>query len=403
MAPFRVVVFSASVTFAVTVLVGFISEPSEKIAADPVPDESVSVGRFRIDRWKHHYLRGDAFVDRGDFYWESKLRYNDKTIDFCTPRGWGGSALCSDRRYLGWFSLSTPSIVSDSPPAVLVPYGGTSGNNDGELWLFTDTGQGFEKRRVALDSEHGVTDLEGNRVDYSPDWDSRKHEFLLLNNDTWLHTPSLRVLEFSRPAEAYFQEFVSFSPDRKKIARVGYVDNRPDKSVPLLIINEVDQPSRALVYRMDDFSPDEHPGLSELVRMVATRAVWYRGAGGFQIRSKGHGLRLTRVDALLQNNVLSRTAPQRDRAEVDYFFQGKESELAVTQQKILEAFGKSQMGELASIDAARIDLGDWGSYRLVFSDRQIYLKESDGNWDTRHVASVIQRKMLSKAAQSPYR
>lgn len=403
MAPIRILIASVAVVLAVGVLVGVVLSPPEEAEPEPVPEESISVGGFRIDRWRHHYLRGDAFVDRGDFYWESKLRYNDRTIDFCTPRGWGGSALCDDQRYLGWFSLRTPSIVSDSPPAVLVPYGGTSGNNDGELWLFTDTGQGFEKRRVALDSEHGVTDPAGNRVDYSADWDSRPHEFLLLNNDTWLHTPTLRVLEFSRPAEAHFLEFVSFSPDRKKIARVGYVDNGPDRWIPLLTINELDQPSRALVYRMDDFSPDEHAGLSELARMVASRAVWYRMDGDFQIRSKGRGLRLTRVDALLQNNVLSRTAPQRDLAEVDYFFQGQESDLAVAQRKILESFGKSPAGELGSSETAKIDLGDWGSYRLVFSDQKINLTESDGNWDTRHVASVIQRAVLSKAAQSPHR
>ena len=71
-------------------------------------------------------------------------------MDFCTPRGWNGCSLCDVRKYRGRFSLRTAKVVSESPPAVLVPFGGTSGNSDGEMWLFVDADGSLKKTRIAM-------------------------------------------------------------------------------------------------------------------------------------------------------------------------------------------------------------------------------------------------------------
>lgn len=401
----RVLGIAVAMLITAAVVAVFVRSQSDNYESGPlanrdsaIPEESLAVGQFRIDRWKHFYSHGDAFVNRGDFYWDSKLVYAGKVIDFCTPRGWSGSSLCDQRKYRGHFSLRTPSVVSESPPAVLVPFGGTSGNSDGEMWLFVDADGSLKKTRIATDSNHGVTDLDGEHLDFSDAWDLRKHEYLVLNNETWLHTSTLRVIELASPVGTLHLSFVSFSPDGRLAARIGFISTSVDERFPALIVNDMENPSTAKVYLMNR-APAYNGARSpkELSVQAKGDTSWIKGDTGFSLGAKKRDLKLVPANILLQVPVLSQTNLSDDIPDREYFFIGKSApDLAVAHQEIREYFRlPPSRGDVVG-DTAKLNLADWGSFTLHFSNQKIYLTDQKDNWGTRHVAAYIQSKILNK-------
>lgn len=365
----------------------------------PEPEETLSVGPFEIGRWKHFYARGDNFQDRGDFYWESVLKYRNEVVDFCTPQGWGGSSLCSTKEYRGAFRLSTPSVISENPPAVLVPYGG----GDGELWLFTDREGRLEKKRIALLSSFGVTDLRGERIDYSKDWDSRSHHMIMLNNDTWFMTDSLRVLEFSKPVGTLYLQYLSTSPDGRFIARIGYIGNERnrDASKLVLVVNDMNDPGIVMTYSVSGLKGDRMSALSDDFGRAFS---WTTPSSEGMFKAEREGVKLVPFATILERALLSQTPDTRETPDMDYFFDRfSEDSLVDVSTAILKLFGEKEDCEciIYTENSATLVLGDWGRYVLKEDGEAIHLSKISEQGSVTHLAHVLKESILNNEFQLP--
>ncbi|QTQ37730.1 Uncharacterized protein ToN1_36180 [Aromatoleum petrolei] len=368
----------------------------------PEPEEWLKVGSFEMGRWKVHYARGDSFQFRGDYYWHTILRFKGSKVDFCTPKGWGGSALCSDREWVGEFSLSTPHVVSDNPPALLVPYGGTSGNGDAETWLFVERNGQLEKTRLSVRND-GLWDLANNRLDRGGAWDLRNYPVIAINNSNWFDTASLRQIELAEPQGIAYLSFASRSPDGRWVARAGYTDSlSTGLQALLLVVTDLDSPSDSATYAVEGMNDDQMTARDELVARFQQYFTWSPEQAGQLVATNRRKARLRPLDAVLTRTSTRTTAPQHESPDTVHFIpKATASQIPLVCSAILNVTGAEGRMRYTLHDEATLEIADWGDLVLKASDIGIEIRTGKENWRIAHdVAAQLQRSILR--GQAPF-
>lgn len=362
------------------------------------PEEWLRVGSFEIGRWKVRFQSGENNARPDDYYWKSIVRFQGKPIDFCTPVGWGGGSLCSDKSRRGRFDHAY--VVSDTPPAVLLQYGGSSGNNDGELWLFTEKDQQIERRRIAINYSNRLQERNDGRFGRDDAWDLRTQPFVVVDDDVWLETSPFRHLELSHPVGAAYLRLASRSPDGQRIARIGYSDllGRENRLL-VLVLSTLSNPLVPEVYVLEGPAARKQDSRDE----IATRFGDY-----FEWNTESNALRALKpaqLNSRLVNSVIALNS--LEGVPADMRFHNRTRFVPNADATHLPAFCEAIFAGIPdasqSIDLSpaerSIDMQGWGTILLRATDRGIEITDPASNhsahWDQsmNHVARVLQKAL----------
>ena len=363
------------------------------------PEEWLRVGSFEIGRWKIHFQSGENNARPDDYYWNSIVRFKGKPIDFCTPAGWGGESLCSEKDRRGRFDHV--HVVSDTPPAVLLQYGGSSGNSDGELWLFTEKDQQIEHRRIDIDYSNRLDERNAYRFGRDDEWDLRKHPFVIINENIWIETRPLRHLEFSSLFLADDLKLASRSPDGQRIARIGYVElfGLENRSL-VLVLSTLSNPLVPEVYLLE--GPEAGKGYSrdDIAANFPEYFAWHNeNKGLLALKPKQLNNRL--VDAVIASGSLKDVPPdKRFRHEIRFIPKADATHFPALCEAIFAGIPEASRSIDLSPNERSIEIREWGTIHLRVTDRGIEIVDPStnhsphGNSLMNYVASTLQKALF---------
>lgn len=352
-----------------------------------VPEEWLRVGSFEIGRWKIHFQSGENNARPDDYYWNSIVRFQGKPIDFCTPAGWGGESLCSEKSRRGRFAHAY--VVSDAPPAILLQYGGSSGNSDGELWLFTEKDQQIERRRIAINYSNRLQERNDGRFGRDDDWDLRKQAFVVVDDDVWLETSPFRHLELSHPVGTNYLRLASRSPDGQRIARIGYSDLLgTENRLLILVLSTLSNPLVPEVYVLEGPAAGKADARDEIAGRFADYFEWNTENNGLRA-SKPAQLNSRLVNAVIASDSLKDVPPdKRFHNQTRFVPSADTTHLPAFCEAIFAGVPDASRSIDLSPAERSIEMQGWGTIHLRATERGIEISEPSSNHSAHGDASM---------------
>lgn len=352
-----------------------------------VPEEWLRVGSFEIGRWKIRFQSGENNARPDDYYWNSIVRFQGKPIDFCTPAGWGGESLCSEKSRRGRFDHAY--VVSDAPPAILLQYGGSSGNSDGELWLFTEKDQQIERRRIAINYSNRLQERNDGRFGRDDEWDLRKLAFVVVDDDVWLETSPFRHLELSHPVGTDYLRLASRSPDGQRIARIGYSDLLSmENRLLILVLSTLSNPLVPEVYVLEGPAAGKPDARDEIAARFADYFEWNTENNGLRA-SKPAQLNSRLVNAVIASDSLKDVPPdKRFHNQTRFVPNADATHLSAFCEAIFAGVPDASRSIELSPAERSIEMQGWGTIHLRATERGIEISEPSLNYSAHGDASM---------------
>lgn len=325
---------------------------------------------LELGRWKIRYQSGENNSSPDDYYWNSIVRFGGKQIDFCTPQGWGGAGRCDDKDRRGQFDHAY--VVSDSPPALLLAYGG-------ELWLFVERNKKIERQRVAVRHSSGVRDQYDEAIKRDA-WDLRQHATIILDDDNWLETAPLRHQELSKPFSC-FMRMASRSPDGRQVARICNSDLFEDgKNQLLIVVTDLSDPHKPKVSVLEASKTDGSEFWDQPAEKFDQFFAWGTRSGESIHALQPKKMRIRSIDAVLEHSTLKTTSLEDHDSDKTYSIPGATAvQLPALCETVFAAVQQGHRVTNLSSNKKSLELGDWGTISLKATDRGVQIEDPDSN------------------------